>query len=176
MSGKYGHVPEEKLALYKQLIDAHPEIELRGGTKLPYTSLNGNMFSQLTKAGTVGLRLGKAEREAFLAEFDSELLMNYGTVMKEYVAVPDHLLRDTARLLPYLELSYAYAKTLVPHRKRRLSAKTQRLKREYENPAAPQQGELAMPAIELDVHDPQLNDVLPPPQRNRDCGGRLEVP
>lgn len=121
MSSKYGQVPEEKLALYQQLVDAHPEIELKGGKKLPYTSLNGNMFSQLTKAGTLGLRLGKAEREAFLAEFNSELLVTYGTVMKEYVAVPDHLLQDSVSLLPYLELSYAYAKTLKPQARKRKS-------------------------------------------------------
>lgn len=114
MSGKYGHVPEDKLALYKQLIEAHTEIELRGGAKLPYTSLNGNKFSQLTKTGTLGLRMGMTQREAFLAGFDSELLVTYGTVMKEYVAEPDHLPRDSARLLPYLEMSYAYAKTLKP--------------------------------------------------------------
>ncbi len=121
MSKQYGQVPEEKLALYKQLIDAHPEIELKGGKKLPYTSHEGNMFSQLTKAGTVGLRLGKAEREAFLAEFDSDLLVTYGTVMKEYVAVPDQLLQDTASLLPWLELSLAYAKTLKPQARKRKS-------------------------------------------------------
>ena len=121
MSSNYGHVPDDKLALYQQLIDAHPDIELKGGTRLPYTSHGGNMFSQLTKAGTVGLRLGKAEREAFLAEFDSELLVTYGTVMKEYVAVPDHLLQDTASLLPYLEQSYAYAKTLKPQARKRKS-------------------------------------------------------
>jgi len=120
VSGKTDQVPEDKLELYKRLIDAHPEIELKGGLKLPYTSCQGNMFSQLTKAGTVGLRLGKAEREAFIAEYDSALLVTYGTVMKEYVAVPDHLLRDTGKLLPYLEQSYAYAKTLKPKpRKRR---------------------------------------------------------
>ncbi|MDE2859133.1 MAG: hypothetical protein OXN94_14915 [Chloroflexota bacterium] len=120
MSGKTDQVPEDKLELYKRLIDAYPEIELKGGLKLPYTSCQGNMFSQLTKAGTVGLRLGKAEREAFIAEYDSALLVTYGTVMKEYVAVPDHLLRDTGKLLPYLEQSYAYAKTLKPKpRKRR---------------------------------------------------------
>jgi TfoX/Sxy family transcriptional regulator of competence genes len=65
------------------------------------------------------LRLGKAEREAFLADFDSELLVTYGTVMKEYVAVPDQLLQDTAGLLPYLELSLAYAKTLKPQARKR---------------------------------------------------------
>ncbi len=119
VSGKTGQVPKDKLELYKQLIDAHPEIELKGGLKLPYTSYQGNMFSQLNKAGTVGLRLGKSEREAFIAKYDSDLLVTYGTVMKEYVAVPDHLLRDTGKLLPYLEQSYAYAKTLKPQPRKR---------------------------------------------------------
>ena len=114
MSKQSNQVPADKLALYRQLLDAHPEIELRGGLKLPYTSYQGNMFSQLTKAGVLGLRMGKAEREAFIAEFDGALLVTYGTIMKEYVAVPDQLLEDTPRLLPYLEQSYAYAKTLKP--------------------------------------------------------------
>ena len=65
------------------------------------------------------MRLGKAEREAFIAEFDSGLLETYGTVMKEYVEVPDQLLEDTQRLLPYLEGSYAYAKTLKPQQRKR---------------------------------------------------------
>jgi len=119
MSKQNGQVPADRLALYKRLIDAHPEIELRGGLKLPYTSYQGNMFSQLTKAGVLGLRMGKAEREAFIAEHDGALLVTYGTVMKEYVAVPDHLLEDTQRLLPYLETSYAYAKTLKPQQRKR---------------------------------------------------------
>lgn len=114
MSSKYSDVPADKLALYKQLIDAHPAIELKGGAKLPYTSHQGNMFSQLTKAGTVGLRLGKAAREAFMAKYHSDLLVTYGAIMKEYVAVPDHLLEDAGGLLPYLDLSYTYAKTLKP--------------------------------------------------------------
>lgn len=114
MSDKADQVPADKLELYKRLIDSHPEIELKGGMKLPYTSYQGNMFSQLTKAGVVGLRLGKNERQAFIAAYDSGLLETYGTVMKEYVAVPDQLLHDTKKLLPYLEQSYAYAKTLKP--------------------------------------------------------------
>lgn len=121
MSDKGNQVPRDKLELYKRLINAHPEIELKGGLKLPHTSYRSHMFSQLSKAGAVGLRMGKAEREAFIAEYDSELLVTYGTVMKEYVAVPDHLLRDTAKLLPYLEQSYAYAKTLKPKPSKRRS-------------------------------------------------------
>lgn len=119
MSKNSGQAPPDKLELYKQLLDAHPEIDLKGGLKLPYTSHQGNMFSQLTKAGVLGLRLGVAEREAFLAEYDNGPLETYGTVMKEYVAVPDHLLEDAQQLLPWLEQSYAYAKTLKPQPRKR---------------------------------------------------------
>lgn len=119
MSKARNQVPADKLELYKRLLDLHPEIELKGGLKLPYTSYQGNMFSQLTKAGVLGLRLGLAEREAFIAQFDCGLLKTYGTVMKEYVAVPDQLLDDRQRLLPYLEQSYAYAKTLKPQKRKR---------------------------------------------------------
>ena len=76
MGKKSDQVPADKLALYRRLIDAHPEIELKGGLKLPYTSYQGNMFSQLTKAGKVGLRMGKTEREAFIATYDSKTAGN----------------------------------------------------------------------------------------------------
>ncbi|MCY3796223.1 MAG: hypothetical protein OXG84_00320 [Chloroflexi bacterium] len=63
--------------------------------------------------------MGKAEREAFIAEFDSGLLVSYGTTLKEYVEVPDELLAAPERLLPYLEQSFAYAKTLKPQQRKR---------------------------------------------------------
>lgn len=106
------HVPEDKRALYQTLVDNHPQIELKGSTKLPYTSLNGNMFSQMTKAGKLGLRLAQADRETFIETYNTGLLTNYGTVMKEYVEVPDELLANTSELAPYLAKSYDYAKTL----------------------------------------------------------------
>lgn len=107
-------VPQDKLALYTQLIDTHPDIELKGGQKLPYTSHNGNMFTMLSKEGKVGLRLGKIEREAFIEKYNAGQFVNYGAVMKEYVEVPDALLANTAELAPYLAMSYAYAQTLKP--------------------------------------------------------------
>ena len=110
----YGDVPQAVIERYKALIDTHPEIEVKGGQKLPYTSLNGNMFSFVTKAGKVGLRMGKEEREAFIEKYESKLAENYGTVMKEYVEVPDALLENLDELTPYLEISYAYAGTLKP--------------------------------------------------------------
>lgn len=104
---------QAKLDLYRKLIETHPDIELKGKT-LPYTSHNGNMFSFLSKEGKVGLRLGKAEREAFIQKYNTRLCEQYGAVMQEYVEVPDALLAKTAELKPYLALSYAYVQSLKP--------------------------------------------------------------
>src|SRR6185437_1209527 len=54
------------LALYERLVATIPEVERKGAT-MPYTSVNGNMFSLFTKEGTVALRLPADERAAFLA-------------------------------------------------------------------------------------------------------------
>jgi TfoX/Sxy family transcriptional regulator of competence genes len=105
--------PPDKLAIYDKLIATNSEIE-RKGVGLPYTSCNGNMFSFLAESGAVGLRLGKAERAAFLQKYNTTLFATHGTVMKEYVTVPDDLLQRTEELKHYFELSYAYVKTLKP--------------------------------------------------------------
>ena len=114
MGKDYGEVPQTAIDFYKRLIDSHPEIELKGGKKLPNTSVNGHMFSFVSKAGKVALRLVAADREAFIQKYDSKLAENYGVVMKEYVEVPDDLLNNTDELAPYLALSYEYALTLKP--------------------------------------------------------------
>jgi TfoX/Sxy family transcriptional regulator of competence genes len=62
----------------------------------------------------VGIRLPKPEREQFLQQFNTTLYEAHGAVMKEYVTVPEALLADTEALKPYLEVSYAYVKTLKP--------------------------------------------------------------
>ena len=56
----------------------------------------------------------KEEREAFLERYHTSLYESYGAIMKEYVAVPDELLQNTEELQPYLEISYAYVKSLKP--------------------------------------------------------------
>src|ERR1700760_2099859 len=105
--------PEDKVRLYEALIATLPGVE-RKGAKFPYTSLNGNMFSILSPSGTMGLRLGKADREAFLRDHGASLYTSHGATMPEYVAVPDALLADTGRMQPYVAASYAYAQTLRP--------------------------------------------------------------
>jgi TfoX/Sxy family transcriptional regulator of competence genes len=39
---------------------------------------------------------------------------SHGAIMKEYVAVPENLLKNTKELRTYLDISYEYVKTLKP--------------------------------------------------------------
>jgi hypothetical protein len=111
MSKSVPKAPAEKVALYDALLATNPEIERKGAT-MPYTSVNGNMFSLLTPEGTLALRLPAADREAFLKRYDTALCVQYGAVMKEYVQVPDSLLQNTRALAKYLDISYRYACSL----------------------------------------------------------------
>jgi TfoX/Sxy family transcriptional regulator of competence genes len=100
------------VALYEELIATIPEIERKGDAN-PYTSLNGNMFTLLHQ-GRLAIRLPEEEREKFLKKHKTTLFEAYGAVMQEYVAVPEALLAKAGALKKYLEMSYAYAKTLKP--------------------------------------------------------------
>jgi len=107
-------IPADKLALYDKLIATHPEIERKGAAN-PYTSLNGHMFSLLLgPKGVMALRLPENERDKFLKKYDTTLYEAYGAVMREYVTVPDTLLKNTKALQKHLAVSYAYVKTLKP--------------------------------------------------------------
>ena len=72
----------EKVDLYDKLIKTNPNLERKGDT-IPFTSLNGDMFTSV---------------QVWL-----------GGIQKEYATVPDALLQRTGELSKYLELSYAYA-------------------------------------------------------------------
>jgi TfoX/Sxy family transcriptional regulator of competence genes len=105
--------PDDKLLLYDQLVATRSDVERKGAT-MPYTSLNGHMFSFLTPTGTLALRLPAAEREAFLAKYKTRLCEQHGRVLEEYVEVPDALLKKTRELKTYFDLSYDYVAALKP--------------------------------------------------------------
>ncbi|HTK22333.1 MAG TPA: hypothetical protein VL442_22600 [Mucilaginibacter sp.] len=104
---------EERIALYNQLVEGHPGAERKGDT-MPYTSLNGNMYSYISKDGFLALRLGQKDREEFLEKYNTTLVLAYGIIQKEYVTVPDSLLKKLDEIKPYFELSYQYACSLKP--------------------------------------------------------------
>jgi TfoX/Sxy family transcriptional regulator of competence genes len=102
-----------KLELYERLVATHPGVERKGAT-MPYTSCNGHMFSFLTRTGTLALRLPSKERETFLEKYKTRLCEQHGTVLQEYVEVPDALLKKTQELKKFFHLSYAYVTGLKP--------------------------------------------------------------
>jgi TfoX/Sxy family transcriptional regulator of competence genes len=62
----------------------------------------------------LAIRLSDGKREEFLKRYKTTLFEAYGAIMKEHVAVPDALLKNTKELQKYLELSYEYVQTLKP--------------------------------------------------------------
>ena len=82
------------LELYEKLVATNVDVDRKG------------------KDGKVSIRLSKGERETFLSKNKTELSVQYGSVMKEYVVVPDYLLKNTSELKTYFDISYAYIGTL----------------------------------------------------------------
>jgi hypothetical protein len=113
-------VPNKKVELYDALIRTNPKLERKGAAN-PYTSLNGNMFTLLHQSQTLAIRLAEPARAEFLKKYKTKLFEAYGVVMKEYVTVPDSLLKNTKELQKYLELSYEYAKALRPKTTKKMS-------------------------------------------------------
>lgn len=112
------HVPAELVSKYQAAIETQPDIEFKGGAKLPFTSINGYMYSSLTKDGRMGIRLSAEDREAFMEEHDAIPFTNYGSNIREHVEVPADVVEDPVLLGEYLAKSRAYTLTLPPKKKK----------------------------------------------------------
>ncbi len=103
----------EQLAFYEKLVETIPGLERKGDT-VPYTSLNGHMFSYLDKEGKLALKLPKNELETFIEKFKTGYHCAYGIIQKDYATVPDALLKNTNELSEFFIKSHEYIKTLKP--------------------------------------------------------------
>ena len=104
---------EEKLALFDKIIANHPKLERKGKT-MPYTSVNGHMFSLLNKAGEIGFRFSKEQGDAFMEEYQTTRFKSHGSFMQGYVLIPESLHDDLDLMTKYLDDSYRYVLTLEP--------------------------------------------------------------
>ncbi len=115
--------PNEKtLALYEKVVATIPAVERKGKTT-PYTSMNGHMFSFMTKEGDVALRLPDDAREAFAKKNKTDPVIQNGRVMKEYVLVPTSMLSRTAALAKHFAVSAEYVASLKPKATKRVTKK-----------------------------------------------------
>lgn len=106
-------IPADKLALYEKLLATNPTIK-RKGANVPYTSANGYMFTYLSEEGVLRIRLPKDALDDFMRKYDASLAVAYGVVQKDFVEVPDSLLKKTKELKKYLDRSYEYVMNMKP--------------------------------------------------------------
>lgn len=106
-------ISEALLAQYDLIVSRIPEIE-RKGKGSPYTSMNGNMYTMMRKDGVLGIRLSEDDRNAFMETYDAIPFENYGSMIKEYVEVPEKVFMDESVIIEYMSKSHEYAKTLKP--------------------------------------------------------------
>jgi len=104
---------EEKVKLYDAIIEAHPGC-VRKGKNNPYTSMNGHMFSMVTKEGQVAIRMSKEVRVEYMDQVNPEEVFTYNTIMKEYISISDEMLQDQRAVMSLLDQSIEYIKTLKP--------------------------------------------------------------
>ena len=106
-------ISDDVLRAYDVLVASRSGLERKGAT-MPYTSLNGHMFSFLAPDGILARRLASADRAVFLDRYDTQLVEQHGSVMKEYVAVLADLLGRLEELAPWFDRSCEYAGSLKP--------------------------------------------------------------
>jgi hypothetical protein len=105
--------PPARLELYEGVVATIEPVERKGAT-MPYTSLNGHMFSFLDPTGSMALRLSSDDRDAFLAKYGTTLVEQHGRVMQEFVVVADDLLERTDELAGWFARSHEWISTLKP--------------------------------------------------------------
>ena len=106
--------PKEALERYRQVVESSSSDAVVKGAKNPYTSRNGHMFSFLDRDGTMALRLSKELIEEYGEEYPTDPVMQYGSVMRGYVAVPSDLFDDVETLSGWFDRSFDWIGTLDP--------------------------------------------------------------
>ena len=104
--------PSDALQRYVAVVEEAGEAVK--GAKNPYTSRNGHMFSFLDVEGTMAIRLSDELADEFLSRYESGPVIQYGSVMRGYVSVPDDLLSDTEEIGSWLKKAYEWIGTLEP--------------------------------------------------------------
>ncbi len=99
--------------IFAELVSAHDGLQLKG-KKMPYTSMNGNMFSFVDPRDVLCLRLSETDQAAFEVEHGTGDVIQHGSVMRGYVPVPGAMLEDMDALQAVFAKSVANAKALKP--------------------------------------------------------------
>lgn len=101
----------ENLSVYRDFVARFFGDDVKGKAN-PYTSMNGNMYSFMDDQGRICLRLSEENRAHFAAMFETEPVVQYGAVMKGYVAIPIRLYTEPDALKDVFQACLFFAKDL----------------------------------------------------------------
>ena len=111
---KFTKAPAVMVALFERATGPLPGVTPKKMFGYSAAFLNGNMFACLFQDRMM-LRLSEADRGACRRQFGAKPFEpSPGRVMREYVEVPDALLKSEKLLNAWLEKSHAYASSLPP--------------------------------------------------------------
>ena len=100
-------------AAYRAIIAAHSDATEKGN-KNRYTSVNGHMSSFLSPGGELCFRLSQKDMDSFNARFQGGPVLQYGSVMRGYVHVPEGLWSDVKAASDWFAKSWNYVSGLKP--------------------------------------------------------------
>jgi hypothetical protein len=98
---------------YKCAVAIHDGIEIKGAKSF-YTAINGNMFSFIDDEARLCLRFSEARKKELNALHASSDVIQYGAVMRGYVALPDDVAGNKNMLDSLFTESLEFAKCLKP--------------------------------------------------------------
>lgn len=104
---------EDVIQILDEVAGKNPNFDRKGKT-MPYTSANGHMFSQVNKAGELGIRLSQSDTLDFDSKHGTKPFLSYGATMRGYVLIPEELLQDKEIIGKLLQKGYEYVMSLPP--------------------------------------------------------------
>ncbi len=109
---KWTKAPDAMVALFNEMLRETPGAEIRKMFGYPVAFAASQMFCGLFQSSMM-LRLSDSDRPAFMDRYASTLFEPMpGRPMREYVLVPDPLLRSPRELKGWILKSFAYASSL----------------------------------------------------------------
>jgi len=111
---KWRKSPADLIELFTSLLPEEPAIEKRQMFGYPCAFVNGNMFTGLHQEALI-VRLGEDDRKRLIDEAGAKQFEPMpGRAMREYVALPQALLDDRARLTEIIAAAKEFASALPP--------------------------------------------------------------
>ena len=104
---------EEVLACYARAVASHDGIKIKGA-KSAYTAINGNMFSFVDDINRLCLRFSEPRKAELNQMFETNDVIQYGAVMRGYVAIPPEITGDDVAIQELFVESLDFARSLKP--------------------------------------------------------------